>query len=126
MAKRHTLCFTIVFFTLACGATAVRADEKVQTTDGETMELILQEIRLLGQRMTVLEGRVRALAHERHRNRQPQVKSPLRNVFRQPVQPTKSPAQVIELQKESSGDLLKDVHRLERELRARPFPAELH
>lgn len=103
----------VVFLLLVAKASAV------EPTD-EKLDAILKEIRLLNKRVAVLEDRVAALEvkDERKLESEPATRIPHQKKFR-PLQ--LGPQEVLRMQTEEPGSLLKDIHQRERVLRKRIF-----
>ena len=108
-----------------------------ESTD-KKLDAILKEIKQLNERVRQLEirvGRLTAEMHAQTRN-QTQTRNQGANERVNPLRPADSiqlrrlktnhnVESTIWLQQESPGSLLKDIHERERELRKRPFPADV-
>jgi septal ring factor EnvC (AmiA/AmiB activator) len=107
---------------------AVAADD-----DGDSLNTILKEIKRLSERVTQLEIRVGRLTAELHAAQQQQqkiridspAKSPSLNHKMQKLRRSHDANETIRLQQVSPGKLLKNIHERERQLRERPFPADV-
>ena len=112
------------------------ADERgdVHVTDSDDLHQMLDDFQQLQKehaalvkaveqlKLSVARLRAELRANGRTTNASP-VQTPKRVVPRKPA--TRSVNDVFRSQRESPGDLLKDIHSRERELRRRPFPAEM-
>lgn len=94
----------------------------------DKLDLILKELRTLSQRVDVLEARLRAMDKQLERvshEVEPVRRAPV-DQLRHPLPHGMRPQDVLRMQIEEPGSLLKNIHERERVLRNRIFPADIH
>ncbi len=120
---------TLRFGSIAVCFVAAFASSAVADDHTEKLDLILKELKQLNQRVSRLEQQMRKLAEAppaQANRRERSLDDAFRRVITPPARPAlDTPAEIIRLQTESPGLLMKGIHERERRLRQRHFPAEL-
>ena len=128
VAAMKILCRWLILPLLLASSTTAYADE-----NSDKLDAILKEITRLNERVRQLEIRVgRLTAETRAMQRQqratqsatPEKSAPTIERI-QRLRRVHDANSTIRLQQESPGELLKNIHERERQLRKRPFPADV-